>query len=73
MDEAGAVFQCRLGIVERAWPADYEEPVVVLLEDVDGFFAAFEDGGDGVFGCWVLGGEELRCYKWCIAENLKGC
>jgi hypothetical protein len=43
----------------------------VLLDDVHGFFAAFQDGGDGVFEGWNLGGEEFRSDKRGVAENCK--
>ena len=62
LDEAGAVFYCCFGVVEGAGPADYEQAVVGLFDDVDGFFAAFEDGGDGVGGCRVFCREEERWY-----------
>jgi len=34
--------------VEGAGPADDEEAVIALLDDLDGGFAAFEDGREGV-------------------------
>jgi len=55
--------------VEGARAADHEEAVVVLLDDFDGFAAAFEDGGEGVGGGRDLGGQELRGDEGVVAED----
>jgi hypothetical protein len=46
-----------------------EEAVIALLDDLDGFFAASEDRGDG--GLWGgdLGGEELRLDERVVAKD----
>jgi hypothetical protein len=46
-----------------------EEAVIALLDDLDGFFAASEDGGDGVLGSRNLGCEELRLDERVVAED----
>jgi hypothetical protein len=46
-----------------------EEAVIALLDDLDGFFAASEDGGDGVLRGRDLGGEELRLDERVVAED----
>ena len=61
-DEAGAVFERSFRVVEGTWAADYEEAVVVLFEDFNRIFAAFEDGGDRVGRRWVFRGEQLGWY-----------
>ncbi len=55
--------------MEGAGPADDEEAVVALLEDLNGGFAAGEDGGEG--GGWSgdLGGEELGWDERVVAED----
>lgn len=55
--------------MEGARSADHEEAVIVLLEDFDGFFAAFEDCGEGVFWGWDLGGQELRRNQRVVADD----
>jgi hypothetical protein len=46
-----------------------EETVIALLDDLDGFFTASEDGGDGVLGSRNLGCEELRLDERVVAED----
>jgi hypothetical protein len=45
-DEAVAVLERRLGVVDGAWPNDDEQPAlgVFALDDGDGLIAPGEDG-----------------------------
>jgi len=55
--------------VHGARADDDEETVIALLDDLNSFFAALEDCGDGV--CWSrnLRGEELGLNERVVAED----
>lgn len=55
-----------------AGTADDEETVIALLDDLNGLFAALEDGGLGVCRGRDLGGEKLGLNKRVVAENWRG-
>jgi hypothetical protein len=58
--------------VHGARADDDEETVIALLDDLNSFFAALEDCGDGV--CWSrnLRGEELGLNERVVAEDCMG-
>lgn len=57
--------------MEGAGSADDEETVIFLCEDVDGLFAAFEDGGDGGFWGGEFFVEELWRDEWILERMCK--
>ena len=69
MHEAGAVLYCCFWVVEGARADHDEETVIALFYDLDGFAAAFDDGGEGVGGCWEFGGEELGWDERVVAQD----
>ena len=55
--------------MEGAGPADDQQAVVGLFDDFDGFFAAFEDGREGVGWRGDLGGQQLRGDERVVADD----
>jgi hypothetical protein len=69
LDEARAVLDGGLGVVHRAGTADDEKTVIALLDDLNGLFAALEDGRDGVCGSGDLRCEELGLDERVLTED----
>jgi hypothetical protein len=58
--------------VHGARTADDEETVIALLDDLNGLFAALEDGRDGVCGRGDLRCEELGLDERVLTEDWRG-
>ncbi len=67
--QARAVLQRGGWVVDGAWADDDEHTVVVVHDDVDGIFAAFDHGLEGGFGDWDLGEEKLGWDQWILSED----
>jgi len=67
--EARAVLEGGGWVVDGAGTADDEQAVVGSHDDVDGIFAALDDGLQGRLGEWDLGEEQLRWDQWILAED----
>lgn len=67
--QALAVLESELGVVQRAGPDHDQETVILLCDDLDGFFATADDGLLGVWCDWDLGGEELGRNQRVVAKD----